>query len=53
VKTNTDPALKDFSNDELYQKFAETKDVAIRNDLMVRNQPLVSYILKKYYSPGN
>lgn len=53
MKSNTtDPNFKTFSNDELYVKFAETKDIAIRNDLMVRNQPLVNYILGKYYSPG-
>lgn len=44
------PEYESQSNDALYKVYAETKDVNVRNELMVRNQPLVTYILNKYYS---
>jgi len=47
-----DPKYEQYSNEELYVQFADEQDIQIRNELMVRNQPLVTYILGKYYSNG-
>lgn len=47
------PELKSQSNELLYKLYAETKDVNIRNELMIRNRPLVTYIINKYYSNNN
>lgn len=52
-KAPTTPPLTP-TNEELYKKFADNKeDISIRNELMVRNQPLVTFVLNKYYSTGN
>lgn len=44
--------IKTATNDELYFDYFDNgkTNLAIRNELAVRNQPLVTYILNKYYS---
>lgn len=37
---------------ELFKRYKENKNLKIRNELIVRNQPLVTYIVNKYY-PSN
>jgi RNA polymerase sigma factor (sigma-70 family) len=51
---NTDDS-KEFlkqTNHELFKMYAEEKDLRVRNELAIRNQRLVTFILKKYYSHG-
>lgn len=50
ANSNNNMAYEQYSNEELYVKYAETKNQDIRNELILRNQPLVTYILNKYYS---
>jgi RNA polymerase sigma factor (sigma-70 family) len=44
------------TNDDLFVKYAEAEEgklkTKIRNELTVRNQTLVTFILNKYYAPG-
>lgn len=54
MKTTTNKEkYKDYTNDDLYKQYADTKDVNIRNELVVRNQPLVNYVIGKYYFNRN
>jgi len=47
VKSKSKAHLKD---EELFYKYASTKDEKIRNTLVRNNQALVTYIVNKYYS---
>lgn len=60
-KMNTEKAVEELdkeieksfeaaTNYDLFKKYHENKNLKVRNELLLRNQPLVTFIVNKYYS---
>lgn len=61
TKMNTEQAIEESdqeieksfeaaTNYDLFKKYHENKNLKVRNELLLRNQPLVTFIVNKYYS---
>jgi RNA polymerase sigma factor (sigma-70 family) len=42
--------LRKLSDTELFAQYKKTEDLKIRNEIIKRNQPLITFIINKYYS---
>lgn len=50
VKAGIEPNPNPSTLDPIFFEFAKTKSLKLRNEIVKKNQPLVTYIVNKYYS---
>lgn len=50
VEKEIEKSFEVATNYELFKQYYTSKNLKVRNELLIRNQPLVTFIVNKYYS---
>lgn len=50
TRAKTRSELNDLTDAELFEQYKEEQSLKVRNEIIKRNQPLVTFIINKYYS---